>query len=732
MRNFFFTILLLLVQTKFYCQTEKDSIKAKTLDEVIVSTSKLLKTKAFQSQKIESIGLKEIEFQNFQNTADIISNSGSATVQKSQQGGGSPVLRGLEASRIVLFVDGVRMNNLIFRTGHLQNIITVDKNIIENVDVVYGAASTLFGSDALGGAINMTTKKAKFLSDSNKPLTGNFITRFSSSNLEKASHLDLNYSKKNLASLTSISYSDYGDLTMGKNKNGKNDFFGERNFYAEYQNGVDVIVTNDNKFIQKKSNFKQYDLMQKFSFKQKNGNQHSLNFQYSTTSNINRFDRLTETRNQTLRFAEWYYGPQKRLLAVYNFSKAKTVLDSDLIINLSYQNVEESRHNRIFNIYDLENRIEKVAMFGADINLKRKFSTSQIQYGFESYFDNLKSAAYSNNIKTGVIKPINSRYPNGQNNMFRNDIFMTYNQTISEKTNWNIGARIGFTTLKSTIDDDSTFELPFSSISQSNLTYSASSGIIHKPSKNISLISNLSSGFRVPNIDDLAKIFESQEGILIVPNQNLKPEKTITADFAIRFGSNNKRFELETNYFYTKFIDAIVTDKFTFNGSETVVFQVENSVVFANQNKLKAYITGISTNMKTYLIGNLMLHTSINYTIGRITGTQNQPLDHIAPLFGKVSFNYTKSKYAFELYMLFNGKKDIKDYLLNGEDNEQYAPKNGTPAWQTYNAKASFSIFKNTVVSAGIENILDIQYRTFASGMNASGRNIYGGLKYSF
>ncbi len=265
----FFILALFTNTIFFYGQNQNDSIKTGTLNEVIITTPKLLKAKAFQSQKIESLGRKEIEFQNFQNTADLISNSGIATVQKSQQGGGSPVLRGFEASRIVLLVDGIRLNNLIFRTGHLQNIISVDKNSIDNIDVVYGSASTLFGSDALGGAINMTTKKAAFWDDKKKSLFGNFITRYSSSNNEKSGHFNINFANANFASLTSLSYSDYGDLLMGKRKNQSNDFFGERNFYVKTINGQDILVANENKYLQKFSGFKQYDFMQKVTAKTK-------------------------------------------------------------------------------------------------------------------------------------------------------------------------------------------------------------------------------------------------------------------------------------------------------------------------------------------------------------------------------------------------------------------------------------------------------------------------------
>ena len=726
-------LALLAVASIGYSQTSVDSTKAKQLEEVYITTPKYLKNKKFISQKIENISQKEIEFQNFQNTADALMNSGDVTVQKSQQGGGSPVIRGFEANRILILVDGIRMNNLIFRGGHLQNSITVDENMLGNIDLSYGASSTLFGSDALGGAINLSTKKAQFSSNGNR-FSGNVLSRYSSVNEEQSGHVDFNYGTSNFASLTSLSYNVFGDLRMGKRMNRDNPYFGERDFYVQNVNGVDQLIANDNKYIQKFTAYKQYDFMQKFAYKQANGNLHSLNLQYSTSTDIPRYDRLTDPSSSTgLRNAEWYYGPQKRLLGVYNFSKNKFFLNSDLSLDVSYQNVEESRHNRRFGNYNLQNRTEKVTMYGINATLKKAFTKSELLYGIETYLDNVNSSAYSNNINTGETATIDSRYPNGNNSMFRSDFFITYNETISPKTNWNIGGRIGYTTLKSTISDNSFFQLPFDSIEQNNFTYSANVGIIYKTSTTVSLIANLSSGFRVPNIDDLAKVFESVDGVLIVPNENLKPEKTITADLGFRITSENKRFEWENNYFYTRFIDAIVTDVFTYNGSSTIDYNGTPSQVFANQNKGKAFITGISSILKAYVVNNLLFTATFNYTLGRIIeDNEKLPLDHIAPFYGKIGFNYTKKHYGLEVYMLYNGKKDIKNFFLNGEDNEQYAPPGGMPAWETYNAKGSLVLFKNATLFVGVENILDTQYRTFASGMNAPGRNLYSGLKYSF
>ena len=728
------TVLLIsfLCSITGFSQIKNDTVSSIKLDVIVVSSQRFAKPKRKLTQQVESISKIEIETGNFQTSPDVLANSGIVAVQKSQQGGGSPVIRGFEANRILLLVDGIRMNNLIFRSGHLQNSITVDENSLENIEVFYGSSSTIFGSDALGGAINFNTKNALF-SDKNN-LSGNVLTRYSSANEEKSVHLDLNYGTSKFASLTSFSLNDFGDLKMGKSKNHNNAYFGERDFYVETINGVDQLTANSDKYVQKFSAYKQYNFLQKFAFKQTNGNLHNLNFQFSTTSDIPRYDRLTDpSGSTTLKNAEWFYGPQKRVLGVYTFNKSKFILNSDITLDLSYQNVEESRHNRRFGNYKLQNRTENVNVFGLNATLKRNFSNSDLIYGFESYYDNLKSTAYGNDINTGVVTPLDTRYPNGKNNMLRNDLFITYNQTINNKTNWNIGGRIGHTTLNSTISDNSFLNLPFDKINQSNLTYSAAVGIIHKPSKEVSLIANVSSGFRSPNIDDLAKVFETSAGTVIVPNEKLKPEKTITTDFGIRITSSNKRFELETNYFYTRLYDAIVTDTFTFNGANQIMYDGTLSNVLANQNKGKAFITGISAELKSYIVDNLLFKATFNYTLGRIVEDGNQtPLDHIAPTYGKIGLNYTKSKYGLDIYMLYNGKKDISNYLLNGEDNEQYAPAKGMPAWETYNAKASFVVFKNATIFTGIENILDTQYRTFSSGMNAAGRNIYGGLKYSF
>ena len=724
-----FGLLIFTTQLSF-SQEVTDTIKTQNIEEIKINSKKITIDKNQTPSQIEIISKEKIEFQNFQNTADMLANSGSLFVQKSQQGAGSPVIRGFEASRVLLLVDGVRMNNLIFRAGHLQNVITVDENFLETVLVQFGPTSSLYGSDALGGSVNMITKSAKF----GNGFTGNVNTRYSSVNEEKSGYLDINYGTTNFASLTAFSYNDFGDLKMGRTKNHNGDFFGERPFYTETINNVDVLTQNDNKYVQKTSGYKQYNFMQKLAYVTRSGFTHSANFQYSTSTNINRYDRLTDPNGSGLKSAEWYYGPQKRLLGVYSLEKENVFLNTDFKLDAGYQNVEESRHNRNFGNYNLQSRIEKVAVYSLAANFETKLKKGNLYYGIENYYDDLKSIAEKTNIKTGIVVPLDTRYPNGENNMMRNDVYLSYSSKRNEATNFSMGARAGYATLNSSIANNTILPLPFTEIKQQNFTYSGNIGLVHNTSENFIVKTNLSSGYRVPNIDDLAKIFESGSGTLIVPNKDLKPEQTITGDLGFVLKSKTNKHQFDATYFYTQLYDAIVTDDFTFNGSSTYDFgggDVRN--VIANQNLGKAFVTGVNGNIKTTITKNLQFNGSYNITLGRVTTEGNKrPLDHIPPYFGKLGFNYAPKWATFEAYMLFNGKKHLQDYSTSGEDNLVYAPAGGTPAWETYNFKAGTKPMYGFTLFAGMENILDAQYRNFASGINAGGRNIYGGAKYSF
>lgn len=727
-----YLIILFVAITNIAYAQEDSTTNPIQLNPIVVGATKTAVNKREISQQTETVSAKEIRFQNFQNTADVLGNSGTIAIQKSQQGGGSTIIRGFEANKVLYVVDGVRMNNLIFRAGHLQNILTVDENILSRAEVVFGPSSTIYGSDALGGTIYLETLKPKLKNSGDKVFSGNAFVRKGTSNNETKLHADLNIAGKKWASLTSVTGSDFGDLRMGARKNGSSAFFGARRYYVDQFNGKDSLVKNPDTLLQRFSGYRQLDVMQKVLFKQNEKVSHDLNFQYSTTNDVPRYDRLTDPKGTGLSNATWYYGPAKRILAGYNLNTKNFPGGQTMHLGLHYQNAVESRHQRKFDNDFLQHRYEDVKSFNLNADISKHFSNLQIQYGLEIQYDHLNSVANKENIKTGAISPLDTRYPNGKNSMFHSDLYGRAQYRFGQKTTLNFGLRAGYTTLNSTHNDTTFFRLPYSVIAQTNVTYSGSIGVAHNPGENLKLTANISTGYRVPNMDDLSKIFETAPGRLTVPNPNLKPEKTVTFDGGMTLWKGQK-IQWENNAFYTRMFDAITTAPFQFNGRDSVLYQGVLSQVRANQNLRNAYIYGFSSNFKVNIDDHWMLFAGASYTRGRIISENaNTPLDHIPPIYGRAGVRYQSSSLTVELYMLFNGKKDIKDYYLNGEDNEQYAPRNGMPAWQTYNCKVSWQVASSLTLQAGIENILDIQYRTFASGINAPGRNLYGTLRYRF
>jgi hemoglobin/transferrin/lactoferrin receptor protein len=125
------------------------SKQSEQLDEVVLSVFKRDAKTNRVAERVAVINAKEIIKLSPQTSADLLAAIPGIKVQKSQMGGGSPVIRGMESNRVMLVIDGVRMNNAIYRKGHLQNAITVSPNQLDKTEVVFGPSSVIYGSDAL-------------------------------------------------------------------------------------------------------------------------------------------------------------------------------------------------------------------------------------------------------------------------------------------------------------------------------------------------------------------------------------------------------------------------------------------------------------------------------------------------------------------------------------------------------------------------------------------------------
>ena len=712
----------------------QDSLSEKRLGEVIIYSNKFAERRKNIVQKIEVISAQRIAQLNSQNTGDLLINSGNVFVQKSQQGGSSPVVRGFEASRVLLVVDGIRMNNAIYRAGHLQNVITVDQNMLERVEVLYGPASTLYGSDALGGVVHLRTKMPK-LSESGKPLwTGSAFTRYSSVNNEKTGHLDVSVGGGKLAWLQSYNFSDFDDVRMGDNYPDDYPNFGRRTQYIETKDGVDYVVTNRDDRIQRFSGYKQWDITQKLLYKPSARTAHSLNLQYSNSSDVPRYDRLQDRRNGNLRWAEWYYGPQQRTLAAYEVTVDSVGFFTNLRSVVSYQHIEESRHQREYQRYDrLDNRYEELDVVSAVIDARKLWSAHELTVGADVQLNDVTSSANRVNIKTGATTPLDSRYPNGENHMNYYGIYGQHTFKFGGRK-WvlNDGVRLQAITLRSTIADNSFFNFPFTQIEQSNAAVTGNLGLAYMPTDATRLTLGAASGFRTPNVDDASRVFESANNQLIVPNPDIKPEYTYNVDLGISQALGD-RVRLEATGFYTWFRNAIALAPYQMGGKDSVFYNGGNVRVFANQNVNRAFLYGFNAAATVDVTKALRLYSTINYTYGRLKHNNSKvPLDHIPPVFGKTTVSFTGGRIIAEAYALYNGWKHLKDYNLNGEDNLQYATPVGTPSWMTLNLKGSVTLHPHLTLQAGVENILDRNYRYFASGFSAPGRNISLALRSTF
>ena len=361
-------------------------LKAEQLEEVVMSISKWEQQKKDVPHKIASINSRQIAFVNPQTSADLLQSSGKVFVQKSQLGGGSPMIRGFATNRLLLSVDGVRMNNAIFRGGNIQNIISVDPFTVKNTEVIFGPGSVIYGSDAIGGVMNFYTQDPQF-SDADSLLTkGSAAYRFSSANTENTLHVDIGLGKKKWAFLTSVSYNNFGDLKMGSH--GPESYL--RNNYVESTNGMDIIVNNSNPKKQLPTAYDQINLMQKISFKPNNNWNFKLGTHYSKTSDYSRYDRLIRPSDDGvgLQSAEWFYGPQKWFmgnLQVNQIGKGKFY--DGLKITTAYQHFEESRNDRDFQDVDLFSTKEKVDAISANVDFENKrIGNLRLYYGGEYRF----------------------------------------------------------------------------------------------------------------------------------------------------------------------------------------------------------------------------------------------------------------------------------------------------------------------------------------------------------
>ena len=742
------------------------SKNSEQLDEVVVSVFKNREKTNRIAEQIAVVSSKEIEKLSPQTSADLLSSVPGIKIQKSQFGGGSPVMRGMESNRVLLVVDGVRMNNAIYRKGHLQNSITVAPNLLDRTEIVFGPSSVIYGSDALGGVIHYYTKTPK-ISEKGSEVKGSAFLRYSSANNEVTNVVSTELRFKKWASFTSVAHSNFGDLRMGKNRShGFNDW-GKVPFYSNNTDSYynDTPVANSNLNIQRNTGYSQTDVLQKFYIPFSKDTDFKLNIQYSNSSNIPRFDKLTELKgNGDLKFAEWYYGPQERLLVSPQLliNPKKKWMDKGTI-TLAYQNIKESRIQRKFGSLDRSYRKEAVDVFSLNGDFTVPLAAHRnLGYGVELAYNDVASNSYG---KTLLLNgndiigfdgdfAVQSRYPDGGSSYLSSAFYVDYRQDINAKSTLNTGIRGTHTVLKAKWIDETFIDIPQNDIRLDNQSITATIGYVYKPTRNWQLNGVISSGFRSPNIDDVGKIRE-KSGRLTVPNTELGPEYAYNFEIGLQKYFNNRKFRVGMNAYYTILDRNITRIPYEFFGQSTVFYDGDeyntaDGEILTNYNRGRAYITGFTASYEGKISKNWKTSGSITYTKGNTLkseekGVPDEPLSSIPPLFGRFDLSYVNKKFEGGANLVFNAKKDISDYnLTEGIDNHDQTPivnpdatndidmYYGTPSWMTVGLYGKYQFTKNIAIQAQLSNLFDEHYKEFASGVSSAGRNISVSLQTNF
>ena len=663
-----FHFLLILTVLPFLSFSQKsDSTKSELLKEVIVSSQRIPEKNLKTAASISVLSSKNLKNYQVRTTPEALMNSAGVFIQKSTHGAGSPFVRGLTGNQTLILIDGIRLNNSTFRYGPNQYLNTIDPFSLDRIEVLRGSGSVAYGSDALGGTVQLFTLNPAF---SDKPtIHANALSRFASSDMEKTIHAEVRYGDRNLAIKSGLSSRDFGD-----------------------------IVGGDNTGRQSPSGYKElaYDFKGKIRL---NKNWESvISHQFIEQKNIPLYYRV-----HLENFALNEFNLQQRSLSYLQLNgKSEAKLLKSIGFTASFQKTDEQRNSRKNGSEIVRIETDKVQTLGLTLNIISTILDNwTASSGLEFYQDVVNSDKFDQNIQTNSSTKSRGLYPD--NSKFQSYAIYSLHQI--QQGNWrlNFGGRMnGF---KINIADDNLGNIvvePNALVGNLALAYELS--------KNSSVYSSYSTGFRSPNIDDLGTL-----GIVDfryeLPTYDLKPEKSY--NFEVGYKLRKNKFATSLAFFNTDLKDLITRVK--------VENQQINGVnVYRKENVEKAFIRGFEAEMEFLVSNPIKIYGNLSYTFGENI-TKNEPVRRIPPMNGKFGIEYRKNNFFIRPEVWFASSQTR---LAQGDKDDIRIGKEGTKGWVINNIFLGFER-KNYAINLSIQNINNADYRTHGSGINGIGRSLW-------
>lgn len=722
------------------------------LENVVVSATRWKQNYTSVSQAISIIEPEVIERRQPQTMADALGLSGKVFIQKSQQGGGSPMIRGFATNRLLYSVDGIRMNTAIFRSGNIQNVINLDPFSMQRTEILFGPSSVMYGSDAIGGVMSFETLTPEFALDSlrkvfNPIVSGNAVIRGTTANNERTGHFNVQLGWNKWAWLGSISRYRYDHLRQGSN--GPDDYV--KNYYVDDWEGTfqplndepvpDKIVEQSDPLLQIPSGYDQWNTLQKIRWQPTDGMDVQYTFQYSETSNYGRYDRHLRLQDGLPRYAQWDYGPQgwkMHLLSLKMGGNTNGAMYDQLVIKGANQQFWESRISRNFGELSIEKQNELIQANSIHIDaIKWLNERMLLSYGVEWVQNKVNSEAHVRQLSTDASKAGLPRYPDAT--WTSSAAFLHSDIQINTTTKVQAGVRYNTYHIDAQFGDSDRLDTQlFETANLRDRAVVGSFGLISRPNNDWVLKLNLGTAFRSPNVDDMGKIFDSEPGAVTVPNPNIMAEYAWNIDAGVVHRVING-LKLELNAYWTHLENAMVRRDFELNGQTTILYQGIISRIQAIQNAAYAQVYGLQWSLDAQLNNRWLLTTRMNLQKGEeeLDDGSISPSRHVAPYFGESSLTYEYNSWSGSLIHRFQGTKSHSQMAVTEREKiELYAlDAEGlayAPSWGVWNlvGKYEFTDWGNILLQ--LENLTDQRYRPYSSGISAAGRSVQLGFSVRF
>lgn len=637
----------------------------------VITATRSERTVSEAPQAISLLDEQTIAEANVSNTPDLFRYTESVYIQKTNLGGGSPFIRGLTGEQVLILIDGVRLNNSFFRFGPNQYLNTIDPRLIERIEVVRGPTSVLYGSDALGGTINIITKKRRDFTQP-RDADGLLATHFESAAEAGTFRAQAEGNWNQLGVLVGATGKLYGDLRGGDGV------------------GTQIPTAYDEVDADFKLNYRLSERDELIV-----AQQYARQFDVPITSEV--------TLGSSLKAD---YEPQERRLTYLEYRSAEGKIFDRLKLNLAYNLQREGRRTIERSTPTLQTRdLTEVGTYSATLQLENFFTDRHhFTYGFEYYVDAYNTAASRVDLASGASTPAAPLTPDGIEYQSWG-VYLQDELQLSPKLDAILGIRYSDITAEGSVANT---QLAF----ETNAVV-GNVNLLYRLGPALRLAGSLAWGFRAPSIEDF---FGRVDFFREIPNTDLQPEESFSKEIGLKY--DNGRWRGELFYFhsdYEGFIERV-----------TVGNQPNGTPILQRRNTGESLIQGVELNFRYPFTPRWLLAGGFTWTEGfsRDTG---QPLRRIPPLNGNLRLRYTP--HANLWFEAGSTLATEQDRLSRGDITDPRIGPNGTPGYAVFDLRAGYQPLAKHQLLVSLENLGDQRYRTHGSGIFSPGINL--GLTYS-